>query len=519
MVSFKNKIVDSQFCILFALCLPVTIACVDVMAISVAYNNIMQDFSGSIIKTQWVLSGYTIGTAAFLITIGKLADIHGRRRMLLLGVFLFSFSSLMAALSFSMNLLIISRFVQGIASAMMMTTVISIITYQFSPQVRGAIIAKWGISLGLGLAVGPFVGGVFIYWLNWRSIFIVNIPICLIAYLLISRYISESKDDKTIPKIDWLETCLLTCILISLVTILSAGSSLGWSSKSINVLIGIFTATLILFVFVERKKKNPIIDFILFKQPNFFGATFCGFISYFCMYAWLFIFGVYLQNTFEMSTLEAGLVCSSFSISFAFSSKMIGSVIYKLGNKLLIQFGFTLTIVAFIWMATITLSTNIWEFILMFFLLGTGITIVNAPSMTAATEYVPSYKTGIASGIIFTIRWLGGSVGIVITTIIFQIFSYKQFIQFLGNANNLSIDQKDFLLHRLSDANKSIINMFIPANFQDASLLMNQIKQSSTAGLSSACVSLAILAGLGLIFSTILIRSPEAKLQEKISVA
>src|SRR5437870_4283307 len=140
----------SHPCFLLALCLPMVVACIDVMAVSIAINTIMRDFSASITKAQWLLSAYTIGTAAFLIVIGKLADIYGRRKLYLLGVFIFSLSSLIAAFSGNIDTLIFARFFQGIASAILMMSSIAIITQSFSSLERGPIIAKWGFALSLG---------------------------------------------------------------------------------------------------------------------------------------------------------------------------------------------------------------------------------------------------------------------------------------------------------------------------------------------------------------------------------
>ncbi len=446
--------------LLLAICLPVTIACVDLMALSIALNNIMHDFSSTIDKTQWILGAYTIGTAAFLISTGKLADFYGRRKLLVLGVFLFAGSSLVAVFSNSINLLIACRFAQGISSGMMMTTVISIITHSFAPQMRGPMIAKWGFSLGLGLAMGPTVGGLLIHLLNWRAIFAINIPICLVSYFLIVNFISESKDENTKQKIDWLEIGLLTILLILLATILSSAANLGWLSNTIKMLTILFISLAILFIFIEFKKEQPLIDYILFKQPNFVGATVSGLLSYFCLYAWLFIFSIYLQKALGMSSLKASLLCSSFSVAMALNSNLVAKLMKRQSNKTLMQSGFLLAIVAFIWMATITVDTAVWQFALMFFLLGIAITTINAPSLTAATENVPAHKAGIASGIIFTIRWLGGSAGIIVATAVFQTVS-----------NNY----------------------------------VGSLKSSLTAGLSAACITLAIAAITGFICSSTLI--------------
>jgi EmrB/QacA subfamily drug resistance transporter len=417
---FKKFILSKQSLLLLSLCLPVTIACIDLMALGTAIDKIRFDFSTSITTTQWLLSGYTIGTASFLITIGRMADIFGRRKTLLLGVLLFALSSLIASISNSIDLLIFSRFSQGVASSIMMTTVISIITNHFPSELRSPVIAKWAFSLGIGMTIGPLIGAILVYYLNWRAIFAINIPICILAYYLIFTYVPESIDKASNITIDWIETIILSVVMILLVTILSQGKMWGWLSFTTLLLLSFFIISFLSFFYIELSKGHPLIDLSLFTLKNFSTATFCGFLSYFCMYAWLFLFSSYLQKSHGLTALKTGLVLSSFSIAFVFSSKLINPMSKKFGNKKLIHIGFILSIFVFLLMSTINLNTGLNQLAIMFFLLGICITLLNATSMIMATEIVPGNKSGIASGTIFTIRWLGGSIGIAVIAMVYE---------------------------------------------------------------------------------------------------
>src|SRR3990167_6188730 len=412
---------------MLALCLPVTVACVDVMAVSVALSQIMNDLSSTLYATQWLLSGYTIGTAAFLITIGRLADIYGRKQLLIIGICLFAFSSLVAALSLGIYCLMASRFVQGVASSIMMTTVMSIITNEFSPRNRGRVIATYGFFLGLGLASGPAVGGLLISYFNWRAIFLVNLPICMLSLWLVMNYLPKSSRSGNYQRVDWLETTVLTLLLLAAVIMISQGSMIDWQSPLMIALCIVFVLLLVLFIKLEKNKPDPMVDISLFMQPNYLGATICGLLSYFCMYAWLCVIGLYLQNIDHYTALKTGLICTPFSLAFAFSSKALSGLINRYANKTLMQIGFIVIIIALGWMANITPLTNQFLLLIEFFLFGVGITIVNATSMIAATEHVPLDKAGIASGLIFTIRWLGGSVGIVIVSFFYHRYSESLF--------------------------------------------------------------------------------------------
>lgn len=412
-----------NFFYMLALCLSVTIACIDVMAVSVAIAPIMKNFSSSLQTSQWLLSGYTMGTAAFFITMGRLADLYGRRKILMVGLWMFALASLAASMSLGIYYLIISRFVQGVASATMMTTVMSIITNEFSPEERGRIISTYGISLGLVLASGPAIGGLLTTYFNWQAIFLINLPICAISAWLIMAYLPESKSEEGKFSIDWLESIILTLLLLMAVIILSQGGVFGWLSLFMTACYAIFAALLGVFLYVERSKSSPIIDITLFTKPNYFGATVCGFLSYFFMYAWLCIIGIHPQNVDGLTVMRAGLLCTPFSLAFAFSSRASVHLFERYNTKQIIQAGFFLSTATFLWMATISPMTSQLTMLMMFFILGFGSAVVNAPSMVAATERVPLKKAGLASGLIFTIRWLCGSVGVIVVTFIYHNFS------------------------------------------------------------------------------------------------
>lgn len=417
---------DSKYTGLFlllALCLPVAIACVDIMAVSVALNPIMTQFSASISETQWLISAYTIGTASFLILVGKLADLYGRRKLLLWGISLFGLASVMAASAPAMLILILARFLQGVASSMMMTTVVSIIVHRFEHEERTHVLSKWALSLGAGMSLGPLVGGIILHFASWPFIFVVNIPICIASYYLAVKYIPESKDPSGKIKIRWGEAVLLSLVLILLVLIFSEGEILGWQSHLMSGLILSFLVAVCFYGLVLRYRGSVFVDLSLFKLKNYFEGAACGFLSYFCMYAWLFIFGLYLQKDCGMSPLQTGMMFISYSATSAVCSHFIGKIIKKWGRKIPVQFGFGTALIAFLWMSHITPHTPIWQLIIMSAMLGVMLTFVNVPSMNLAMSSIPPEKTGIASGTVFTIRWLGGSIGVAIITLIFQVGS------------------------------------------------------------------------------------------------
>ncbi len=406
-----------------ALCAPLVITCVELMAISIALRQIMQEFSSTIETAQWLISAYTLGIASFLIVIGRLADLYGRRRLLIIGVVLFGLISALATVSMTMPQLIACRFIQGVASSMISTTVISIITHHFPKEIRSSMIAKWSISIGVGLSAGPLVGAMLIYFFSWRAIFFINVPACFWALYLVVRYIPESKDFNATIKINWFEAIILSLFMLALISLLSEIGVVSWHSAFMVVaFLAVISSGLILAI-NHFLKRSSLIDFSLFRLKNFSGAVFSGTISYFYMYAWLFVLGVFLQEGLHLSPIRVGLTFIAFSIASAITAQYLKYFIARFGSKQSMQSGFLLAMLSFLWMSTITASTPMSELIIMFAMLGVSITMVNVPSMTVATQHIPLEKVGVASGTIFTLRWFGGTLGVALTTLIFYFFS------------------------------------------------------------------------------------------------
>jgi DHA2 family multidrug resistance protein-like MFS transporter len=407
--------------ILFALCLPMFIACIDIMALSLALKIILDQFHTTVAEAQWLFTAYMIGTAAFLIPIGKLADSYGRVKILNYGIWIFAVASIIAGFAMNMPMLILGRFMQGLAGAIMMTASLSIITHNYPREHRGHAIAIWGMAMGLGLALGPLLGGAILnFGLSWRFIFLINLPVCLIVSYLVMRYVPDSKASK-IEIISWLEVIVLIAILFLIVLILADGSSFGWLS---NMMLLSYVALIVfasVLMYLLRNSKNPIIDVSLFKVKHFTPAVMCGSISYFCSYAWLFIFSLYLQKNLNFTALHSGLLIAAYSFSFAVNAMLTSMLMRRYGNKSVMQLGFVIMVASLVGMLFIDRYPSNILITVLFALFAMGVTYVNAPSITATAANVPTEKSGLVSGLMFTIRWVGGLIGVALIT---EVYNY-----------------------------------------------------------------------------------------------
>lgn len=394
--------------------------CIDVMALSVALDVIVFEFQTPIYQTQWLFTAYMIANSAFLIAAGHFADLYGIRRFLLFGILGFTAASAIAACSYNFWLLVVARGFQGIAGAVIMTTSIALITSNFSLIERSQILSRWIFSVGLGLAFGPIVGGIIVHMINWRLIFIINLPIGIVVYFLVKKYLPDSKIDNSTEKPGVLNAILLSLTIAILAAILTEGPELGWQSKPLFMAYISFISSSILFLHYEMKGDHSIIDFRLYSQSSFIIGVFSGFFSYFFMYAWLFIFSLYLQDVRGLSPLTASFVCISYSIAFAFSPLIFDKFFSNLDGVDFIRAGFVGVILSFVGMSINPMFAPLSLLMLTFFLLGLSIALINVSSMLMATRSAAKSMAGSISGAIFTVRWLGGAIGVVIATIIYH---------------------------------------------------------------------------------------------------
>lgn len=406
---------------LFALCLPLIVSTIDLMAVSIAIHPIMQQLSLSLSAAQWIMSAYTIGNAAFVISIGKFADVYGRRTIFCTGIVIFMAASLIGACSHTILTLIIARFLQGIACATLLMSSIAIITSHYSKEARGSVISKWGLAISLGMICGPFVGGVIIMVSNWQMIFWVNIPICFVSLLLANMMIPTEKQIAQKNTINYVSISLLSIALISLLYTLTL---LQNKSNGIFLLITSFILSIafcIAFIFYDTSSKNPLIAFSLFKISQFIKPALSGFISYFCMYGWLTIIGIYLQKNLGMTAFQAGAWCLFFSLGFACSTKLNIVILRRWSSETLLTLGWTVMTTDILMMYFNRTNHFLSLMSALFFLLGIGIGMTNTGSMTSALKPITPNQSGVASGILFTIRWIGGAVGVVFAATLFAL--------------------------------------------------------------------------------------------------
>lgn len=445
---------------------------IDLLAIGIAIEPMRRDLGINIATLQWFLTAFAIGNASFLATSGRLSDFYGRRFLFMSALIIFALSSMCIALANSPLLIIIARLIQGACGGVFPTVGIAIIVSLYPPKER----TKWIGGLiglgGVGLALGPAVGGVLIHYFSWRTVFLINIPISLIALFLVYKYVPKMPlQRKEGEKIDWLGVFLLTVTLFSFTVGISQGHLWGWLDSKTLLFFGVTLVALLSLIFWELKVAYPFIEFNLFKTKNFLAANLGGSILYFGVIAWILVTGLYLQRVLNLSPLDAGLSMLPFGLFIAILSPFMGKISHLLSPKRCMVIGFFLGALAFFGMGLMGPHPSYFTLTSLFALYGVSFILTNSCSIPAALEYMPVEKSGIATGKTMMIRWLGGSLGGAIITAFFLTHSSLQMEKFIAqNQTWIPFQPK---LHEIitGDQSESLLSSLFQGN------TLNQAKE------------------------------------------
>ena len=257
---------------LTVVCVSTAVLLINVAAPNVALEAIARDLDASFTDLQWVLSGYSLVLAVFQLTAGSLADLFGRRRLFVIGVCLFTAASALCALAPSANLLIAARALQGLGAAIMFPSSLALLAQEFEGPARSRAIGVWGAVIGLAFAAGPLVGGLLVDGFGWQAIFALGVVLGLPTIALALTKIGESRDPDPSP-VDWPGVASLSLGLFLIVFAVLRGNALGWTSAPVVGLVLVGGASLAMFVRVEMRAADPMLDLRLFRNRTFLGAT------------------------------------------------------------------------------------------------------------------------------------------------------------------------------------------------------------------------------------------------------
>ncbi len=397
---------------LIAACFALFMAILDNLVVNIALPTISRDLNATTTQLQWIVSAYTLIFASLQITAGGLGDRLGRKRWFLFGLGLFTCASLFGALSQNIAMLIAARAVQGLGAAFIMPLSLSIISVAFPPEERGKALGIWSAISVSGLALGPIVGGILVQYANWHWVFIINIPIGIIAFFVASTVVQESRDTSGTVATDIPGTVLITGAIASLTWGLIEAGDRGWGD---TLILGAFVVAAVLtaaFITVEARTEKPMVPLRFFRSSTFSGANMDAFAVSFLIAGIAFYMTLYQQNIHGFSPVRAGLAMLPMVITMMVFSPISGQLVGRIGSRLLISIGMCIAGIGTLLFLRGGVDASYLSIVPAFVVMGFGMSLIFAPMTTAVLNSVESEKSGVASAINGAIREIGTAFGI-----------------------------------------------------------------------------------------------------------
>ncbi|UCE97353.1 MAG: MFS transporter [Dehalococcoidia bacterium] len=396
---------------LVVIAISVLVVVLDSTIVNIALPTLQRELGATFADLQWMINIYIMIFAALMLSTGALGDRIGRKKMLQAGIILFGISSLFASMANTSGGLILWRAIMGVGGAMMLPATLAIITNVFPREERGKAIGVWAGLNGIGIALGPIIGGVIIENLNWNWIFLVNIPITVIALAAGLFLIPESRDPNP-KKLDILGTLLSSAALALLVFGLIKGSDWGWTNPGVlGSLAGAVVAGL-LFMLWERKTENPMLEMVFFKNARFSAGVFSVSMMALSMIGITFGLTLYMQFVAGYTALETGVRFVPLALGVFIGAGSSDKVVEKLGTTKVITLGYLGTALILLAASFWEVNTAYWQLGILFFFFGFFLGYIAAPATTAVMGALPEARAGIGSAMNTVSRMVAGSIGV-----------------------------------------------------------------------------------------------------------
>nr|MBN2278545.1 DHA2 family efflux MFS transporter permease subunit [candidate division Zixibacteria bacterium] len=416
------------------LALAVLIVVLDHMVLNVALPTLQRQMGTTLSELQWIVDAYILAFATLLLTMGALGDRIGHTAMLRAGMSLFGLASLSGAFAGSVWQLIVARVFMGAGAAMIMPATLAIISSIFPPEERGKAIGAWGAMNGLGVVLGPLLGGWLLEHFNWSAIFLINVPVVITA-LAAGFFLIPKNNTRARRHIDLPGTALSAATIFLLVFGIIKGTDLGWAHPLVYGALILALISGLFFYLRERRTDFPMIDLSLFKNPHLLAGSGSIAIMTFAMFGVLFALTLYMQFVKTYSPMETGLRFLPMAVGYAFGSVSSHRSVLRWGTRTVVAWGFA-------GMAMLAPLIAFWQSATPFWLIGLCVGLLSfclgnimTPALNIVLGAVPKERAGIGSAIGNISFQLGGAFGVAaLGAVLGSIYRFRMDTALDGNA-------------------------------------------------------------------------------------
>jgi EmrB/QacA subfamily drug resistance transporter len=410
---------------------------IDLAIVNTALPTIGRALHFSESNLQWVVTAYAITFGGFLLLGGRAADLLGRRRILMLGLAVFTAASLAAGLASTEGFLIAMRGLQGFGAAVILPAALSIVMNMFTEGAeRNKALGLWGAIGAAGATVGLITGGLLTRYVGWEYIFFLNVPIGVAALLLAPRIVPESRLAGVRRHFDPLGAVTVTGALLLLVYTISDAPQVGWGSGRTVTLLAVSAALLLAFLAIEARTAAPLMPLRIFRLPTVAVANAVGFLLGGSFFAFIFIGTLYMQQVLGYSALKAGIAWLAASVTSVALAGLSQKLVTRISAGPVMALGMALIGGGIVWATQVPVHGQYWSVLAgPFFVVGAGTAFAFIPVSIAGLAGVAEREAGLASGLLNTSQQLGGAIGVAIASTV----AASRFTTLLGQGKPASV--------------------------------------------------------------------------------
>lgn len=444
-----------QLLILLCVSIPSFMISLDSNIIAVSLSSIASTLHAEFADIEWVVSAYTLTFAALLMPAGALADRFGRKRILLIGLVIFTLASLLCGLSHQVLLLNIFRAFQGVGGALQLSAALATLSHTFRGAQRAKAFAFWGSVIGIAITLGPVVGGFITQHFGWQWAFYINVPVG-IGMIVLTSLVAEESHNPNAGRLDKWGFVTFSSSLLLLTLALISGNHLGWSSFTILTEFASAALLFILFITLELRLEHPMLDLRLLNNRTYIGSSIAG-LAYACtLLTMLAYLPLYFQTALGMDSQTAGLLMLPVAVPlFVVPRIVVIALTPRYSGRGLLTTGLLIVSVGLCWLAMTATRLDYLSMLTGLLLIGCGAGILNGETAKSAMSVVPPERAGMASGASATIRFSGMVTGFSALGVILygQIYQY-----FANNLPTLATETVRSMARNIAAGNLALFN-------------------------------------------------------------
>jgi EmrB/QacA subfamily drug resistance transporter len=416
---------SKKWLVMLSVACGVFLSTLDGSIVNIALNTLVIEMDKPLAVVEWVVLAYMLTIATLMLSVGRLADMIGKKRIYLAGLAIFTLGSGLCGLSPDVYWLIGFRVLQAVGASMVMALGTAIVTEAFPSNERGKAMGIMGLMVSIGIIAGPTIGGILLQSLSWHWLFYVNLPVGVIGVILVAVFVPYRRPQHK-QRFDFAGAGTLFACMALLLLSLSIIQLEGFSHPTAYFLFAAGAGMLVWFIRIEQRAEQPMIDLNMFTNRMFTINLVTGCLTFIAGAGTTLLMPFFLQNVLGYDPQKTGLMLIVAPMAIAIMAPLSGALSDRMGSRLITTIGLTITAFGYILVSGISATTSAWEYILRYLPIGIGLGIFQSPNNSAVMGSAPKERLGVASGLLALTRVIGQMTGIAILGAVYNTIVLQQ---------------------------------------------------------------------------------------------